>query len=118
MRGAVVIAIDGDVTVGVQLRRLPFPAVVLRAGQRFERGSLDLLEALAAGDTKASVGLVVDALDANHQRTIDLGDRSKSGATEAEPEVAGEDFHPSLCDCLIAGPPHACRNDSRGKMCG
>jgi hypothetical protein len=64
------------------------------------------------------VGLVVDALDAHHQRAIDLGDRRKSGATEAEPEVAGEDFHQSFRDCLIAGPPHACRNNCRGKMCG
>src|ERR1700675_981267 len=92
MRGAVVIAIDGDVTVGVQLRRLPFPAVVFHAGQGLERSFLDLLEPLAAGDTKASVGLIVDALNTDSKRTIDL-DRSKSGATEAEPEVTGEDFH-------------------------
>src|ERR1022692_4016417 len=118
MRGAVVIAIDGDVTIGVQLRRLPLAAVVFHAGQGLERSFLDLLEPLAAGDTKAAVGLVVDAFDAHHQRTIDLGDWGKSGATEAEPEVAGENFDESLCDCLIAGPPYACRNNCRGKMCG
>src|SRR5882724_930227 len=118
MRGAVVIAIDGDVTVGVQLRCLPLPAVVFHTGQRLEGGFLDLLEALAAGDPKAAVGLVVDALDANIERTIDLGDRSKSGATEAEPEVTGEDFHQSLCDGLILRLSHASRNDCRGKMCG
>src|SRR5712672_1771376 len=118
MRGAVVVAIDGDVTVGVQLRRLPLAAVILRAGQRFERGPLDLLEPLAAGDTKASVGLVVDAFDTDHQRTIDLGDRGKSGATEAEPEVTGEDFHQSLCDRLILRLSDTSRNDCCGKMCG
>src|ERR1700681_851468 len=101
MRGAVVVAIDGDVTVGVQLRSLPFPAVVFHAGQGLERSFLDLLEALATGDTKAAVSLVVDALDANHQRSIDLGDRSKPGATEAEPEVAHQDFYESLANCLI-----------------
>src|SRR6267154_2472888 len=118
MRGAVVIAIDGDVTVGVQLRRLPFPTVVFHAGQGLERSFLDLLEALAAGDTKAAVSLVVDALDAHHQRTIDLGDRSKSGTTEAEPEVTGEDFHQSLRDGLILRFSDTSRNDCRGKMCG
>src|SRR5450759_5177731 len=101
MRGAVVIAIDGDITIGVQLRRLPFPAVVFHAGQGLEGGFLDLLEALAAGDTKASVSLVVDSLDAHHQRAIDLGDRRKSRTTEAEPEVTREDFHQSLRDGLI-----------------
>src|SRR6267154_6264893 len=118
MRGAVVIAIDGDVTVGVQLRRLPFPAVVFHAGQGLERSFLDLLEPLAAGDTKAAVGLVVDALDADHQRTIDLGDRGKSGATEAEPEVAGKDFYQSLRDRLILWPSDTSRNDCRRKMRG
>src|SRR5579863_5255314 len=115
MRGAVVIAIDGDVTVGMQLRCFPLAAVVLRAGRRFERGSLDLLEPFAAGDTKAAVGLVVDALDAHHQSTIDLGDRGKSGATEAEPEVTGEDFHEPLGDRFITRFSHARRNDCRGK---
>src|SRR5450631_4326748 len=111
MRGAVVIAIDGDVTVGVQLRRLPLPAVVFHAGQGLEGGFLDLLEALAAGDTKASVSLVVDALDAHHQGSVDLRDRGKSGATEAEPEVAHQDFYESLANCLILRFSHACRND-------
>src|SRR5882672_315482 len=118
MRGAVVIAIDGDVTVGVQLRRLPFPAVVFHAGQGLERSFLDLLEALAAGDTKASVGLVVDAFDTDHQRTIDLGDRRKSGATKAEPEVAHQDFYESLANCLILWLSDARRDDCRRKMCG
>jgi len=70
VRGAVVIAIDGDVTVGVQLRCLPLAAVVFHAGQGLERGFLDLLEPLAAGDTKAAVGLIVDALDADVKRAI------------------------------------------------
>src|ERR1700728_4103948 len=118
MRGAVVIAIDGDVTVGVQLRRLPFPAVVFHTGQGLEGGFLDLLEPLAAGDTKASAGLVVDALDAHHQSTIDLGDRGNPGATEADPEVTGEDFPQSLCDGLILRLSDTSRNDCRGKMCG
>src|ERR1017187_2612764 len=118
MRCAVIITVHGEVTVRVQLRRLPLPAVVFHARQGLERGSLDLLEALAARDAKATVGLVVDALDAHHQRSIDLGNRRKSGATKAEPEVAGEDFHESLCDCFIAWAPHTSRNDSRGKMSG
>src|ERR1039457_6961900 len=101
MRCAVVIAVHGEVTVGVQLRRLPLPAVVFHTGQRLESGFLDLLEPFTAGDAKATVGLVVDALDAHHQCAIDLGDRRKSGATKAEPEGAGEDFHESLCDCFI-----------------
>ena len=118
MRGAVIIAIDGDVTVGVQLRRLPLAAVVLHAGQGLERGFLDLLEPLAARDAKAAVSLVVDALDAHHQRAIDLGDRGKSGATEAEPKVAAEDFDQSLRDRLILGLSHARRNDCRGEVRG
>ena len=100
----------------MQLRSLPLAAVVFHAGQGLEGGSLDLLEPLAAGDAKASVGLVVDALDADHQCTIDLGDRGKSGATEAEPEVAGEDFHQSLCDGLILGFSDARRNDGCGEV--
>src|ERR1700686_5396215 len=117
MRSAVVIAIDGDITVGVQLRRLPLAAVVFHTGQRLKGGFLDLLEPLAAGDTKAAVGLVVDALDAHIERAIDLGDRRKSGAAEAEPEVAGEDFHQSFRDRLILWLSDPSRNDCRGKMC-
>src|ERR1700677_2610179 len=118
MRGAVVIAIDDEVTVGMQLRRLPLPAVVLHAGQGLERSFLDLLEPLAAGDTKASVSLVVDALDAYHQCAIDLGDGGKSGATKAEPEVATEDFHEPFGDRLILRFSDTSRNDCCGKMCG
>jgi hypothetical protein len=48
------------------------------------------------------MGLIVDALDAHHQRSIDLGDRGKPGATEAEPKVAHQDFYKSLANCLIS----------------
>src|SRR5580704_19426205 len=118
MWGAVVIAIDSDVTVGVQLCRLPLAAVVFHTGQRLESGFLDLLEPFAAGDAEAAVRLVVDALDAHHQRAVDLGDRGKSGATEAEAKVAAKDLDEPLADRLIAWPPHTSRNDSRGKMRG
>ncbi len=53
--------------------------------RRFRLSQVTLAQ---GGDAKATVSLVVDALDAHHQGAIDLGDRSKSGATEAEPEVA------------------------------
>src|ERR1700677_489140 len=118
MRSAVIVAIDGDITGGMQVRRLPLAAVVFHARQGFERGSLDLLEPFAAGDAKAAMGLVVDALDADHERPIDLGDRGKSGATEAEAKVADQDFYESLANCLITRFSHASRNDSRGKMRG
>ena len=64
------------------------------------------------------MGLVVDALDAHHQRAIDLGDRGKSGATEAEPEVAAKDFDESLADRLILRLSDTSRNDSRGEVRG
>src|SRR5271165_4300765 len=118
MRCAVIVAVDGDVTVGMQLRRLPLAAVVLDARRSFERGSLDLLEPFAARDTKATVGLVVDALDAHHQCAIDLGDRSKSGVAEAEAKVPTKDFDESLADRLILWLSDTSRNDSRGKMRG
>src|SRR6267154_2345003 len=111
MRAAVIVSVHGDVTVGVQLRRLPLAAVILRAGQGLERIFLDLLEPLAAGDTKAAVSLVVDALDAHRQCSIDLGDRGKSGATKAEPEVAHQDFYESLANCLILRLSDTSRND-------
>src|SRR5665213_1292310 len=118
MRCAVIITVHGEVTVRVQLRRLPLPAIVFRARQGLERGFLDLLEALAARDTKAAMGLVGDALDAHHQRSIDLGDRRKSGATKAEPEVAGEDFHEPFSDRIILRLSDKSRNDCRIKMRG
>ena len=118
MRGAVVVALDGDVAVGVQLRRLPFPAVDFHAGQRLERGFLDRLEALAARDAKAAVASIVDALDAHHQRPIDLGDRGKAGATVAEAQVAHEDFDQSLRDGFILRLSGTRRNDRRGEMRG
>src|ERR1700733_1826528 len=111
MRCAVIVSVYGDVTVRVQFRRLPLAAVVFHTRQGLERSFLDLLEPFAAGDPKASVSLVVDALDAHHQSAVDLGDRGKSGATEAEPEVAHQDFYESLANCLIARFSHACRND-------
>jgi hypothetical protein len=96
MRSAVVIAIDGEVTVGVQLRRFPLAAVVFHTGQGLESGFLDLLEPFAPRDAKAAVGLVVDALDADHERAIDLLDRGKSGATKAEAKVAAKDLDESF----------------------
>ena len=48
------------------------------------------------------MGLIVDALNADHQRAIDLLDRGKSGAAEAEAKVATEDFDQSLDDRLIS----------------
>src|ERR1700691_741275 len=118
MRGAVVIAIDGDIAVRMQLGVLPLTAVVLHTGQRLERGPLDLLEPFAARDAKAAVSLVVDALDAHHQSAVDLGDRGKSRAAEAEPEVAHQDFYESLANCLILRFSHACRNDCRAEVRG
>src|SRR5208283_5396492 len=118
MRGAVIIAIDGDITVRMQLRRFPLAAVVLDARQGFESGSLDLLEPFAARDTKAAVGLLVDAFDADHERAIDLGDRSKSGVAEAEAKISAKDFDESLADRLILRLSDTSRNDSRGKMRG
>src|SRR5580698_1055164 len=115
MRSAVVIAVHGDVTVGVQLRRLPLAAVVFDAGQDLERCFLDLLEPLTPRDAEAAVSLVVDALDAHHQRAIDLSDRGKSRAAKAEPEVAHQDFYESLANCLILRFPHARRNDCGGE---
>ena len=118
MRCAVVIAIDRNVTVGVQLRRLPLPAVVFHTGQRLEGGFLDLLEPLAPGDAKAAVGLVVDALDAHHERAIDLLDRGKSGATEAEAKVAAKDLDESFADSLILRSSDTRRNDSGREVRG
>src|ERR1700730_16420709 len=103
MRSAVIIAIDGNVTIRVQLRRLPLAAIVLNRRQSLECGLLDLLEPFASRDAKATVGLLVDALDADHQRAIDLGDRSKSGATKTEAKVATQDFYESFHDCLRVG---------------
>jgi hypothetical protein len=37
MRGAVIVALDADMTVGVQRRVLPFAAVELALRQRFQR---------------------------------------------------------------------------------
>src|ERR1700704_3175835 len=107
MRSAVIVAVDGDVAIGVQLRRLPLAAVILNRRQRLECGFLDLLEPFTSRDAKATVGLLVDALDADHQRAIDLGGRSQSGATIPEAKVATQYFYQSFHDCLIAGPPHA-----------
>src|SRR5271155_4452207 len=118
MRSAVIVTVNGDVAVRMQLRRFPLPAVVLHTGQRLERGPLDLLEALTARDAKAAVSLVVDALDAHHQSAVDLGDRGKSRAAEAEPEVAHQDFYESLANCLILRFSHACRNDCGGEVRG
>ena len=65
------------------------------------------------------MGLVVDALDARHQCSIDLGDRGKSRASGAEPKVAGEDFRDqSLRDSFILGFSHACRNNGCGEVRG
>jgi hypothetical protein len=44
MRSAVIIAVDGDVTIGVQRRRLPLTAIILNRRQGLECGFLDLLE--------------------------------------------------------------------------
>ncbi len=72
MRGAVVVALDADVTVGVQLRFLPFPAVELSLRQRLQRDLFQRLEALAARDAEASVAPIIDALDALLERLVDL----------------------------------------------
>ena len=78
MRRAVVIALHGDEAIGMELRFLPLATIVLGSGQRLECGLLDRLEAFAARDTKATMPLVIDPLDAYHQRSIDLGDGGKS----------------------------------------
>ena len=116
MRRTIIVAINGDVAIGVQLRRLPLAAVVLDTRQRFESGSLDLLEPLTAGDAKAAMRLIVDALDAHHQRTIDLRDRSKSRAAEPEAKVPTQDLDQSLDDRLIPRFSHASRNDRRREV--
>src|SRR6185312_14130381 len=72
MRGAVVVALDADVTVGVQLRFLPFPAVELALRQRFQRGPLERLEAIAARYAKARMAALIDALDTLIERLVDL----------------------------------------------
>src|SRR5882757_10820224 len=105
MRAAVIVAVDGDVAIGVQLPRLPLATVILNRRQSLECAFLDLLEPFPSGDAKATVGLLVDALDADHQRAVDLGDGSKTGATKAEAKVATQDLDQSFHDCLIAGPP-------------
>ena len=118
VRCAVVVAIDVDVAVGVQLRRLPLPAVVLHAGQRLECGFLDRLEALAARDAKAAVALIVDALDADHERAIDLLDGGESGAPIAEAHVAHQDFDQPFDDRLILRFSETRRNDCGGEVRG
>ena len=72
MRGAVVVALDADVTVGVQFCVLPLPAVEVALRQRFQRDSLQRLEALAARDAKARVTPIIDALGAFLERLVDL----------------------------------------------
>src|SRR5271167_5260331 len=118
MRRAVIVAVDGDIAVGVQLRRLPLPAVVLRGWQGFERGFFDFLVPLAAGDAKAAVSLIVDALDADRERAIDLLDRGKSGAAEPEAKVPTQDLHQPFDDRLVLRLSDPRRNDRRTKMRG
>jgi len=72
MRGAVIVALDADVTVGVQLRFLPLPTVELGLRQRLQRGSLQRLEAIVALDAEASVAPIIDALDALLECLVDL----------------------------------------------
>src|ERR1700724_1777667 len=103
MRSAVVVAVDGDVAIGVQLPRFPLAAVILNRRQSLECGFLDLLEPFPSRDAKATVGLLVDALDADHQRAIELGDGSKPRATKTEAKVATQDFDQSFHDCLRVG---------------
>ena len=118
VRRVVIVALDGDVAVGVQLGVFPLPAVELDARQRLERDFLDLLEPLATRDAEAAVGLLIDALDAHHQRPIDLGDGGKSRAAEPEAKVAGEDFYQSLDHSLIPWAAHTSRNDGCGEVGG
>ena len=72
VRGAVVVALDIDVAVGVQLGVFPFREVYVPDRQRFERALLHGLEALAARDAKARVTAIVNALDALSQSLVDL----------------------------------------------
>ena len=78
IRCAVVIAFHGDEAVRMQLRLLPLATIVLGGGQRLECGLLDRLEAFATRDTKATMPLIIDPLDAHHERSIDLGDGGES----------------------------------------
>ena len=79
VRGAVVVALDGDVAVGVQLRR---PSTPRRRTPRWATAlsaAFSIFSKRSRRETpKRRWRLVIDALDAHHQRAVDLGDRGKS----------------------------------------
>ena len=100
VRGAVIVALDVDVAVGVQLGVLPFPAVHAPDRQRLECGFLQRLEALAARDAEARVASIIDALDTLAERPVDLAQGSEALAPVAEAHVAHQDFDQSFDDRL------------------
>src|SRR5437016_6057082 len=102
VRGAVVVALDGDIAVGVQFGFLPVPAVHIPDRQRLEGRFLQRLEALAARDAKARVAPIIDALDTLGQGAVDLRYGREAMAPIAEAHVAHQDFYQSLDDGFIS----------------
>jgi hypothetical protein len=80
MRRAVIVALDVHVTVGMQLRVLPLPAVELHLRQRLERGFLDRLEALAARDAEAGVARSLMRSTHSIERWLILRERGEARA--------------------------------------
>ena len=115
VRGAVIVALDVHVAVGMQLGVFPLPAVHIPDRQRLERGFLHRLEALAARDAEARVATIIDALDTLGQRAVDLGEGGEAAAPVAEAHVAHQDFDQPFDDGFVLGVIRTRRHHRRAR---
>src|SRR5450631_1228507 len=116
VRGAVIIALDAEITIGMQRRLFPFATVELGLRQRFEGDFLQCLEALTARDTKAGMAPIIDPLHALSERLIDLRKRRKGRAPIPEALIAHEYFHRAFDDRLVLWMIRARGHDGGRKM--
>ncbi len=116
MRGAVIVALYGEVAIWMQLCLFPFAGGELILRQRFERQFLPRLKALAARDAKTAMTPIIDSLHALGQCLVDLDNRGKSRAPIPKAQVAPQDFHRTFYIRLVLRMARPCRCDGGGKM--
>ena len=100
VRGAVVVAIDVDVAVGMQLGVFHSPPSYSTLGNGLS-AAFSIVSKRSRRETPKRGGAVVDALDALGQRPVDLGEGGEARASIAEAHVAHQDFYQSLDDRFI-----------------
>jgi hypothetical protein len=110
--GAVIVTLDGHITVRMQRGVFPISELDVPVRQRLQSGFLDCLKTLPSRDAEAGVAAVVDTLDALAERLIYGRQGDKTCMPIAETHVAHQYFHESFRDSFILRVTRARRNNT------